>query len=152
MGMFSAPIEDLVARLTWQTADIDGRILRGFRWVPIPIGEAEGLADLPGIRLFMPDFRENFRPRALLTGQIGIKLLVATSREKGIVEFTQSLEKVVDALQLKPDNSGESASLEGSAKPFEWLATDNFVTATSLNANVVLMIEPKPRGFAERRL
>jgi hypothetical protein len=149
MGKYSTPLADLLARIEWHAANIDGRILRGWHWdisskggLAIPVASVRGLADLPGLRIYLPEISETFRPARHTDGTITFGLLVATQRTKGVVEFARGIEKVIDALQLTPTDPPVQKALAGTMRHFDWKAGDHFILENSLNAQVTISAHP----------
>lgn len=148
-GKYSLPMADFLARIEWQAASIPGRILRGWHWdvsskggLAIPMSSVRGLADLPGLRIYLPDINETFRPARHTDGTITFALLIATAREGGVVEFIRGIEKVIDALQLTPTDPPAPKALAGTMQHFTWKAGDNFILPNSINGQITISAHP----------
>lgn len=151
MGVYSTPLADLEARLTYQAADIDGRLLRGAKLEITPREETEGVSDMPCLRLYIPTIRENYRPARYGDGSLTLNVLVATHRDKGNLELMAWVEKLIDAARLKADASGSRSALAGTMRPFDWSATEPFVTGVSLNTHVIISLVTRPRELGLNR-
>lgn len=137
---------DFIGRIEYHAAQ-PGRILAGWQWdisskggLSVPTSAIRGLAGLPGLRIYLPDMSETFRPARHTDGIIVIKLLVATAREGGVLEWTQGIEKVIDALQTRRDGTGERAAIAGTVRHFDWKTEDNFILENSLNSHLSISL------------
>jgi hypothetical protein len=158
MGKYSTPLADFVARLNWHTVEGEtpARLLAGVKWEitdgkVVPTADVQGLKDLPGLRLYLPQLRESFRPARNLDGTITLNLLIATAREAGIVSWIQTVEKVMDALQYRAADPLATGALAGTLRHFDWSMTDNFIVGNSLNAQVSIVAHTAVREVANRR-
>jgi len=152
MGNYSRPVDEILARLTYHTADVSGRILRGLRFIPTPIVRVDGLDDFPALALFIPKMRETY-PTARAQGFMSWNFAVAVKREDGCAsELMQWVEKVLDALETKRDGSGLiDTNIGGTMKPFEASIVNAFALDLSVCAELTLSIEPRPSTRGGRR-
>src|SRR5688572_12919289 len=102
-GRYSSVINKLIERI--QSHIATDELLEGFKFEPTPIEDPEGQSDFPGIRLWMPDLAEVHHGPHFVDGAMTLKLSVSTSKAGGMVDFMESLELVLDALELNA--SGE---------------------------------------------
>jgi len=153
MGIYSTPVSDLIARLIYQTTSgqTPARLLDGWKFEAIPVASVEGLADLPAIRLYVPDISGTYRPTRLETGSISVRLIISTKRDDGLIALIEKVELVMDAISY--DTAGlRSLALKGTLKPWSWNMGNNFVVDNSLNGQVSITLEPKVAEFGQRRI
>lgn len=143
MGRYSTPIQDLIDRLTYHatTGQTPARMLDGLKIVAIPEKDVEGSADLPNVRLFVPDFHEHFSGGRNVDGHILLKLHIATQREKGLPESMSWTEKIMNALQIST-TTGQRTALAGTARHFDVEAKDGHATDRALNVYLMITLQP----------
>lgn len=158
MGKYSAPMADLLARIEYHGADIEGRLLRGFHWdisskggLAIPTMSIRGETDLPHLRLYLPEISESFRPARHTDGILTLSLMIATQRTLGVVAFVQQVEKVMDALQLTATTPAVPKALTGTLRHFDWKLQDNFILETSIQGQVSISAHPRVGDVGNRR-
>lgn len=153
MPIFSTPMADIIARLKFHTTlgQTPKRMLDGWKFEDVPLTDVEGLKDLPGVRIYVPDVGGDYRPSRNESGTMKVRLVLATSRKLGLVEHLKGVELVMDALNYS-DASGQVKWLAGSVKPWSWSTEDNFIVDTSINSQVSIVIEPKVVEIGKRRL
>lgn len=153
MGRYSTVIADVLARLAYQTVADQSppRILAGFKYEPIPRVHLEGWTDLPGIAVFIPSAAGQFRPARLTQGTIKIMIAVAVKKDDGMTALFEAMEKVIDALQTKPDGTDAAAVLNGTMKHFDWSMSENFVVDLSITGQITINAEPRPGDLARNR-
>lgn len=155
MGNYSRPIQEVLDRLAYHTADLPGRMLRGLRYVPTPVVEVTGLTDLPCVALYVPKLRENYVVRRV-SGQLSWSLIVAVRRQSeqsnAVVTLMEWIEKVLDAIETRADGSEQvNTNIGGTTKPFEAAQVNAFALDLSINAEITLSIEPRPCARGSRR-
>jgi hypothetical protein len=136
-------VQKLIDRLTYHKADVEGRLLRGMKFEPIPVKDPEGQSDLPVIRLWVPTIRESYRGASLGTGEMTLNLTVSTRRSEGLVKLLEKVELVMDALETS--NTGlVDPGLDGTlVRPFNVSLGGSFVLDLSLNAQLSITAAPK---------
>jgi hypothetical protein len=150
MSSYASPIQAVIERLKWHIENHHG-LLSGVKFKDYPRVETIGKADLPEVRLFIPDFTETHNMRRLLTCSINLNLLVATVREKGIAELTGLAEKVLDALEIGTDLAID-ARINGSLRyPFSWKTDKSFAEDVSSNLQIVLTMVPAKTPLRGKR-
>lgn len=156
LGKYSRPLADFLARIEYHAKP--GRLLAGWRWdistkggLNVPTSSVRGLDDLPGLRLYIPEINESFRPARHTDGTISFALLIATKREGGVLELIRGIEKVIDALQLTASATPEKKALAGTVRHFDWKAGDHFILPTSINAQVTITAHPKVGDVGNHR-
>jgi hypothetical protein len=153
---------DFLARINFHAQDVPGRILRGWHWdvsakakgadgLAVPTMSIRGLADLPGLRIYLPDLSETFRPARHTDGTIKINILVATKRTNGVVTFIDGIQKVVDALQNSATDPWSAQAIDGTVKHFDWEAKDNFILENSLNSHLSISLHPRVGDVGNHR-
>lgn len=161
-GKYSRPLADFLARIAFQSADVSGRILRGWHWdvsskatgaaaLAVPTMSIRGLKDLPGVRIYLPDISETFRPARHTDGVFTIKLLVSTLRTDGAVAWVDGIQKVIDALQNTPTDPWEPKAIAGTVQHFAWKTEDNFILDNSLNAHLSISLHPQVGDVGKHR-
>lgn len=149
-GIYSKPVELLVARLQGHAAT--GKILEGFKFAPLPVEDAGGKQDLPSVRLWIPSVSEGYRPQFVWGARLQFNLTVATAREGGIVGLMEAVEKVMDAAETDPTTNAVDPGLSGTLMtPFSMAVQNVFALDLSLNAELTLQLEPRPRDRGRRR-
>ena len=146
MGNYSAIITKIDERLTYHTTTATpARILDGFKYYNYPQESIDSEADLPVLRLFVPDFTEKFVPRAVAESSLRLKLTISTKRESGTPALIEAVEKVLDAIEVKHDGSGVvDALLAGTiAEPFSVSSENGFAESVSCVAQIVLTLIPR---------
>lgn len=142
MSRYSTPIADLITRLKYHaaTGQSPKRLLDGVTIKELPKLEIEGDADLPNIRIFVPDLQEHFSGGRNLDGKVQIKLIIANQRELGTTSAMQLLEKVLDAIQI--DTNGQIDSLAGIARHFDAEVKDAYPSDRAINMPLILHLQP----------
>lgn len=152
-GKYSRPLADFLARIDFHAQDVAGRILRGWHWdvsskakgidgLAVPTMSIRGLKDLPGLRIYLPELSETFRPARHTDGLITINILVSTKRTDGVIDWVNGIQKVVDALQNSPTDPWVAKAIDGTVQHFRWEAKDNFILENSLNSHLSLSLHP----------
>ena len=150
MSSYASPIQAVIDRLKWHVSN-PGGLLNGVKFMDYPRVETIGKADLPEVRLFIPDFTEIQNMRRLLTCSISLNLLVATVREKGVAELTSLAEKVLDSLETDTELSVD-ARINGSLRyPFSWKTDKSFAEDVSSNLQIVLTLVPAKTPLRGKR-
>lgn len=98
-GAWGTPVAEIAARL--QAAAKAGGILAGFRFVPYPIAEAEGISDLPHVRLQAFQVDEEQRSQTANFAKLTVTIQVAVEKTKGLPELALKAQSVMDALETK---------------------------------------------------
>ncbi len=93
-------VHDRVAR-----AVKTGGLLAGWKFTPYPVAEAEGLGDLPAVRLQGFAVEETTRSQNASFAAVTIAVIVATPKEKGLANLATEAQKVIDAIET--DSAGE---------------------------------------------
>ena len=150
MGRYSTPIQGIIDRLKFHatTGQTPVRRLDGLKVLDIPEVDVEGDKDFPSVRLFVPDFVERFAPARNVDGTIQVKLLIATSRAKGIPELMSWIEKILDALQR--DQTDQRSAIPGLARHFDCDVKDAYPKDRSLNAPLTLLLQPAKHEIGSR--
>lgn len=148
MSDIATPIETLIARLQYQAADVDGRLLRGTTIHPAPLADVKGATDFPYVMVMIPDYSEQNHARALINPVLTLRLVVsvaATPAETGLTRLLRQTAAVLNSLERTIDgNDRVDPNLNDTTKPFSASTGDNFALDLSLNAQLTITIEPRP--------
>lgn len=148
MGNYSAPIKEVIDRLTFHTGS--GQLLAGLKFRSVPQAQVDGRDDLPNLTLMAPRITEGYRVDNIV-GRITVELGLSVERANGMEVLMQWVEKVLDALEMTgSDPTIYNPNLK-SMKPFEASVPNTFALDLSLNAHITITIEPKPRHRGNRR-
>jgi hypothetical protein len=150
MAQFSTTVSDLIARLTAQNAT--GNILAGWKLITIPMASVEGLADLPGVAVYVPAISGTYRPSGIDVGTMRLHLAVATNRLDGLAAHINGVEKVLDAISLDATTGQVQPALKGTRKPFAYSVQTPIVVDTSLTTQLIISVEAKPVLYGSRRI
>jgi hypothetical protein len=153
MGSYSPIVTEIVARLTYHKASA-GRILYGVKsFAPYPLEETEGLKDLPAIRIWIPDFHEQFRARTIPKASISLNVSVSTARKDGVPNLVAWVEKTLDALDVKADGSGDIDPMMNSTLriPFSITSTPGMVHTNSITQLLTLSLVPRKSPLRGKR-
>ena len=144
MPSYSPIVTEIIARINYHKG-ASGRLLYGVKFQPYPLEETEGLKDLPMIRLWIPDFNETFRPRTLAKAGMTMNVSVSVARKQGIAVLVQWVEKVMDALDIKADGSGDiDPMLNGTIRlPFSIHTIPGMVHSNSVTQQLTLQFVPR---------
>jgi hypothetical protein len=155
-GNYSSVVAALIARLIYHTADVEGRLLRGIRFEPIPTADVEGQTDLPIIRLWLPTLREGSQAARVGTGEMTLNLTISTPRLSGMVTHLELVELVMDAIETSQGGdtgAGEPSGTEVTAgpgldgtlrRPMVMTIGGSFVRDLDLTAQVTITAIPHP--------
>jgi hypothetical protein len=142
MGSYSTIVEKLVERMQFHTGDT-GTLLQGVKFSDVPVLEVDGEADLPIVRLYIPDIVETFVPGALCKAMLVLRMTIATKRSDGIASHITKVEKVIDALEVNALGVVDS-KLEGSIRqPFSLKTSDATVTSISITTQLSITVTPR---------
>lgn len=151
MSNLSVPVADLIARLTYHTADVVGRLLRGYKLAVAPIKEIQGATDLPCVRVLMPTVTEEYRGLTVVAPTLRLQIHVATLRSAGVPAFLDAVEKVQDALERDTTGAYNFVVAGTRNRIATQLATSSALDL-SLNGLITVTVEPKLRERGKRSL
>lgn len=140
MGRYSTPIKALISRLEFHATAGGGGLLDGVQIVEAPIKEVEGKADVPSIRIMIPDMMEHFAPARTVDGTITVKIFVSTDRDDGIAASSDLLDHVLDALQT--DANGNITAIPGTARHFDCKVEEGHSTDVSIVVPLSIFLKP----------
>ncbi len=149
MGVLSAPITEIEARLQYHGRSTG--ILGGFRIEVNQTIMVGGQADLPAIRLNLPNTSEVRRGRNIVVPTLEISVTVSTDRNRGIACHLGAIEKVMDALETSITGQVDPG-LNGTLRaPILMSSGSQNALELSLNSDLSLKLETQCSPFANRR-
>jgi hypothetical protein len=148
-SIYSNPVTELITRLTYHTADVEGRLLQGWKFHDKPLENPDGQTDFPSVQLFLPDVSETFMGR-VGTGTLTVLLAVSTLRSEGVPAWLDAIAKVMDAIET--DTAGNiNPGLRGTlTSPVDLSVGNSFSTGLSLTAQLNVLMRPKPFERGQR--
>lgn len=102
-GAWGTPVQEVTDRITRATKT--GQLLAGWRFVPYPITEAEGITDLPTVRLQGFTVEEASRSQNASFASVTVVVMVAVPKTEGLAALAAAAQKVIDAIET--DSAGE---------------------------------------------
>ncbi len=153
MGKLAAPISELLARLEYHSADVEGRLLRGWKITTDGKKHVEGVDDFPAAFMSIAEVAEAYAPNRNGIGIPGmaVSFQVSGDHNDTLVEFMEQVELFMDALDTREDgriDPGLSGTLQ---KPWDMQVREIFPTELSRSADVVLTLQPRAFNRGQRR-
>ena len=149
MGNLSKVVAAIESRLTFHAQA--GGILDGVGMAFEPVAAIEGEADLPKVRMLVPDIGETPKTALLAEPSMTLTLAVSTRRADGIAAHLAAVEAVLDALEVN-DDGRQDTSLAGTLPvPFTVRTGGNNVLDLSITTDLSLNLKPRPAVRGNRR-
>lgn len=143
MGNYSSILTEMVARLTYHAdAAASGRLLTGWKFVDVPEQAIDSEADVPILRMFVPEITEKFMAASTPEGSLRIKLTVGTKRVDGLPGLMAGVEKVLDAIETKTNGDIDPLLAGTIADPFDVSSENGFSESVTSTAQLVLTMKP----------
>ncbi len=143
-------VSALVARLTGHIGPKEStKILAGFKPLEVgPLETVEGEKDYPIIRIWIPELLLSPHARFVGEGAMTLMVTVATSRKLGLVNWIETVEKVLDAIE-KDHTTGEiGLSLNNTLEvPMVPQVRNNFAPENGLSINALITLSVMPKLF-----
>jgi hypothetical protein len=140
MGLYSAPVAAIIARL--QAATATGKLLEGVKFEPYPIKDVEGETDMPSVRMFVPDLTETFVAKTTNRTSMVVPIMVATKRTSGCAVLMELVEKVLDVIERDASGNVDVTINSTCRKPFDVKSSENQASEVSLHARLLITIKP----------
>jgi hypothetical protein len=138
---FSPIMTEVMARLVFQKGP--GRILDGFKVSTEPVTEIEGADGLPSVRPFIPEASEVWRPKRPTLAELKVNLMVSTETKNGMPALLEALEKVLDAIETRPQDGKKDLRLNGLLRyPFSY-STQGQIGGVGSALQITLLMKPK---------
>ena len=149
MSRFSTPVQAVIDRLQAQIAT--GKILDGWRFIPVPRTEGTGVSDFPSVRCQRVTINEEPVRRDITDAGIDLVLEVATSKSSFPLHLT-AVASVMDSIETATDGATDETidgttqfSLAAESEPSE-------ASGNALYTLVTVKLRTKPFLRASRRL
>jgi hypothetical protein len=159
MGNYAKPIKEVLDRLTYHCQE--GQMLAGMVYYEKPEVKIDGLKDFPYVMVMIPTLKEASLGSSLAAGlktiadaMLTVPLVVGVARDKknSLVTLYEWCERVLDAIETRPDGSGTvdlNLTTTGSIKSAT--VDRNFALDLSLNAGITITVEPRKFYRGSRR-
>lgn len=151
MTPYSAILAVLIARLTFHSQPLPGRILRAVKFEPVPTKEIDGVIDFPSIRIFPPDLTETFVHRAPLAATVQIRIQLATARTDGFEALLEFVEQVLDAIETKEDGTIETTLDHTLRMPLSLKTAGSFTKDLNFAMDLSLQLAPAVTALRGQR-